>query len=54
MSKEEILKKYRELSENEDRILQEMQVEHKKSPYTVANIDDKKKQDLFCAFLPRA
>lgn len=52
MSKEEILKKYRELSENEDRILQEMQVEHKKSPYTVANIDDKKSKICFVLSCP--
>lgn len=52
MSKEEILKIYRELSENEDRILQEMQVEHKKSPYTVANIDDKKSEICFVFSCP--
>ena len=52
MSKEEILKKYRELSENEDRILQKMQVEHKKSPYTVANIDDKKSEICFVFSCP--
>lgn len=50
--KQELLNKYRKLSEDEDRILERMKEVHTKTPYTVPNVVNKNSQICFVFSCP--